>query len=205
MDNNKISKCDKNFYLKLSILIILILTPFILFHNSLYVITSPSMAPALNVGDIVIRGDKDASDIKVGEKNGDILILKGPQFFYENGFDPIFWNYLEENTPIIHRAIDKKKIGDTWYFLTKGDNNLVPDGAYRFLVKKDNYVLIEYDHSKLIYIPETEILGVVIISVPFIGYINMFFPIICSILIGALLSYLIIKRLNYEIKIVKIK
>ena len=201
---NKISNNNKKFYSKIVLLIALILVPFVIFQNSLFVVTSQSMSPTLNVGDIVVRGEKDAEDIKVGEKVGDILILKGPQYFYKNGFDPIFLSYLENNTPIIHRAIDKKKIGEKWYFLTKGDNNLVPDGAYKFLIKQKDYVLIEYDRSKAIYVPETEILGIVVFSVPLVGYINIYFPFIMTILVGVLFSYLVFKRLNYAIKIIKI-
>lgn len=203
MFSNKISNNNKKFYSKLVILITLILAPFVIFQKSLFVVTSPSMSPTLNVGDIVIRGEKDAENIKVGEKDGDILILRGPQYFYKNGFDPIFWNYLENNTPIIHRAVDKKKIGDKWYFLTKGDNNFFPDGAYRFLKKEKDYVLVEYSRSKAIYVPETEVLGIVVFRIPLIGYINIYFPIIMTILIGVLFSYLIFKRFNYAIKIIK--
>ena len=68
------------------------------------------MEPTLNVGDLVIRGDKDPEDIKADEEDGDILILRGPDYFYDKGFDPVFWGNLEEGTPIIHRAVDKKKL-----------------------------------------------------------------------------------------------
>jgi len=165
------------------------------------------MEPTLNVGDLIIRGDKDPEEIKVGEEDGDILILRGPDYFYDEGFDPIFWGNLEEGTPIIHRAIDKKKIGDKWYFMTKGDNNLVADGGYKFINKTDeyDYVVIEYNSSNVIYISETEILGIVIFKIPYIGYIKLYFPVIFAFLIGILMFYLLIKLFNYEIKIVKVQ
>lgn len=198
---------NRKFFILLSISLILLLLPFIIFKDRLFVITSRSMEPTLNVGDLVIRGDKDPEDIKVGEEDGDILILRGPDYFYEKGFDPIFWGNLEEGTPIIHRAIDKKKIGDKWYFKTKGDNNLVADGGYRFINKTDeyDYVVIEYNSSEVIYISETEILGVVIFKIPYVGYIKLYFPLIFAFLIGILMFYLLIKLFNYEIKIMKVQ
>jgi len=161
------------------------------------------MTPTLNVGDLVIKGYKAPEEIIAGEENGDILILKGPQYFYEQGFDPIFWNYLDNNTPIIHRAIDKKRVGNIWYFLTKGDNNFVADGGFQIKNHSDDYVLIEYNRSIAIYIPETEILGIVIFKIPLIGYINIYFPVILISSSIFFLLYLIMKLLKYEIKIVK--
>ena len=165
------------------------------------------MEPTLNVGDLVVRGDKNSEDIVADEENGDILILRGPDYFYEKGFDPIFWGKLDEGTPIIHRAIDKKKIGEKWYFKTKGDNNLVSDGGYKFINKTKgyDYVVIEYNSSDVIYISETEVLGIVLFKVPYVGYGKIYFSVIFALLIGILIFYLIIKFLNYEIKIVKIQ
>lgn len=206
VSNIKNSKSNRNFYIKLTIILSLILLPFIIFKDRLFVITSQSMAPTLNVGDLVIRGNKAPEDIKVGEEDGDILILKGAEFFYEEGFDPIFWGNLDGDIPIIHRAIDKKKIGDKWYFKTKGDNNWVADGGYTFINKSDDYdyIVIEYNDSKVIYISETEILGIVIFVIPYIGYLHIFFPVILIIIIGILVFSLVLKHFNYEIKIIKI-
>ena len=204
--NIKNSKSNRNFYIKLTIILSLILLPFIIFKDRLFVITSQSMAPTLNVGDLVIRGNKAPEDIKVGEEDGDILILKGAEFFYEEGFDPIFWGNLDGDIPIIHRAIDKKKIGDKWYFKTKGDNNWVADGGYTFINKSDDYdyIVIEYNDSKVIYISETEILGIVIFVIPYIGYLHIFFPVILIIIIGILVFSLVLKHFNYKIKIIKV-
>ena len=137
-----------------------------------YKIVSTSMCPALNVGDVVVRGSKPSEEIKVGEKDGDILILKGPQYFYEQGVDPIMWNYLEKNTPIIHRAIDKKKIGNIWYFKTKGDNSWAPDGSFRVVEKTNEHILTEYNKSNEIYVPESEVLGVVVKKIPLVDGIS---------------------------------
>lgn len=199
------SRDTRRFYLKLAIIQFLILFPFIVFCDRMYVITSQSMAPTLNVGDIVIRGDKDADDIKADEEDGDIVILRGATYFYENGFDPIFWGNLDGDIPIIHRAIDKKKIDGKWYFKTKGDNNMVADGGYTFKNKsKDyDYIVIEYNDSEVIYICETEVLGVVIFTIPYLGYLNIYFPVIFVIVISILVLNLILKLLNYEVKVIR--
>ena len=201
----KKSKNNRKFYIKLSILVVLILLPFIIFSDRMYVITTQSMAPTLNVGDLVISGDKSPENIKADEEEGDILILRGPEYFYKKGFDPIFWGNIKD-VPIIHRAIDKKKIGNKWYFKTKGDNNLVADGGYKFVNKTDDYdyFIIKYNDSEVIYISETEVLGIVVFVIPYVGYIAIFFPIILAFIICIMLFYLILKIFKYEIKIIKI-
>ena len=197
---------NRNFFLILIIISISILTPFIIFKDNLFVITSGSMEPTLNVGDLVIRGDKDPKDIKADEEDGDILILRGAEYFYEEGFDPIFWGNLRGDIPIIHRAIDKKRINGKWYFKTKGDNNLVADGGYTFKNKSDDYdyIVIEYNDSKVIYICETEVLGIVVFVIPYIGYLHIFFPVIIASIIGFFILYLALKLFNYEIRIIKL-
>lgn len=201
----KNSKNNRKIYFEFSIILLLILMPFIIFQDRLYVITSQSMAPTINTGDLIIRGDKEPEDIKVGEEEGDILILRGPEYFYKKGFDPVFWGNLKD-VPIIHRAIEKVKIGNKWYFKTKGDNNLVADGGYKFINKTDDYdyFVIEYNDSNVIYISETEVLGIVLIIIPYVGYLSIFFPLVLVLVIGIFLFYLILKILKYEIKIVKV-
>ncbi len=178
--------------------------PIFLFNENLIVITSPSMKPTLNIGDLIIKNDKDPNKIIANEKYGDILVLKGPQYFYLKGFNPIFWDNLPINTIIVHRAIDKKLINNTWYFLTKGDNNLFPDGAYRILNISVNNILVEINTSQGIYIPQSEILGVVAFKIPFIGYLNIYFISIVLIALFILFLYLFLKLLKYRIKIEKV-
>ncbi len=205
LKESKLKKKQIISFLIIIILNVMILFPFIIFREYIYVITSPSMVPTLNVGDVVIRGYKNPKDIKVGERDGDILIIKGPEYFYQHGYDPIFWNYLDNNTTIIHRAIDKIKINDTWYFMTKGDNNLVPDGSLKFINNSDNYFLIEYNRSNVIFIPESEILGVVIYVIPYIGYFKIFFPLIFIIIISIFCILIIFRIFNLKIKIIRIQ
>ena len=199
---SKKNKKKKISLIVLFLIIIQILIPFLVLKESIYIITSNSMNPALNRGDLVIKGYKSSEEIIADNKKGDILIIKGPQYYYKKGIDPFFFGYLANNTPIIHRAIDKKKIGDTWYFLTKGDNNLIPDGATKFLIKKEDYYLVECDISKAIYIPESEILGVVKFIIPRIGYLGLYFPLIL-IMVLSLVSIIIIKNTVNSLKNLK--
>ena len=124
------------------------------------------MYPTLKRGDVVILGNKKPQDIKAGVNDGDILVIRGPQYFYDNGIDPFLLNYLPISTPIIHRAIEKKKIDDLWYFKTKGDNSWIPDGSLKIVEKNNTYITAIYDEKKIIYVPESEILGVVSKIIP---------------------------------------
>ena len=57
---------------------------------------------------------------------------------------------------IIHRVFAKIKVGDKYYFITKGDNNQVFD-SYWFSI-----------------IPEPDVKGRVVLRIPFIGYFKLF-------------------------------
>ena len=70
------SLSNRTFYIIILLCCTLILSPFILFRDRLFVITTRSMEPTLNIGDLVVRGDKNPEDILVGEEKGDILILE---------------------------------------------------------------------------------------------------------------------------------
>ncbi|MBY8982879.1 MAG: hypothetical protein KGD57_08015 [Candidatus Lokiarchaeota archaeon] len=161
------------------------------------------MNPSLKIGDLVIKSEKLSEEIIADENNGDILILKGPQYFYNQGFNPIFWNNLKNDTVIIHRAIDKKKINNTWFFLTKGDNNLTPDGAYEIINTSDDAIMIQISFIEGIYIPETEIMGIVIIRIPYVGYLKIYFIHILITVMILLLILCILRLFNYKIKVVK--
>jgi signal peptidase I len=100
---------------------LIVSTPFIgflfIFSDSLYIIKGNSMKPALSYGDFVYAVyavEKDPSEINADEEGGDIVVIEGPQYYYAQGFDPIFWNYIENDTRIIHRVIDKKLVNGTW-------------------------------------------------------------------------------------------
>lgn len=84
-----------------------------------YVVSSGSMIPTLNVGDIIIVKDRDSfKTLKVG----DIIVFKDPK-----GGD----------RTIVHRiySITEDQYGIAIY--TKGDNNLYPDA---WVVRESHYI-----------------------------------------------------------------
>jgi signal peptidase len=173
-----------------SILIVItfVLVPIIVFNDSLYVVEGNSMEPNLYHGDLVIVIYKEPACIQAGYEDGDIIVIKGPEYYADQGAEPSFWD-MPNNTLIIHRAIDKKIINGTWYFLTKGDNNLMIDGSIRTITKSENYSIFEYNESNGVYIPENAILGVVVFKIPFIGCLQEFGLLLSVILIILLFVY----------------
>ncbi len=198
---------DIRFSFILILIFFIILLPFLLFKKNIYIITSNSMSPYLNIGDLIYVEKKNSSSIKVGFNEGDILIIRGPNYYYENGLNPFFFNNLLNNTPIIHRAIDKKIINEKYYFLMKGDNNLLVDGAYKIINSSEDYsyFFIEYNKSDAIYVSEDEVLGVYIFKIPYIGYLKIFFPYILIFIISIIIILICLKLTGYKIIIIKTK
>lgn len=77
--------------------------------SPLMVVSSGSMVPVLNVGDIIIVRGMDPHDVTVGT----IIIFHSP---------------YEYDMPIVHRVIAVLSDGGTIFFETKGDHNGVQDG-----------------------------------------------------------------------------
>lgn len=109
------------------------------------IVVSGSMEPSIREGDLLfVSGAIEPEDIKNGtaeDKNGDVIV------FNARGL----WAGAPEE-PIVHRVVDKYLVGDTWYFRTKGDANLIYD---------------------LAPVPEDNIIGVVIGGIPYIGWIKI--------------------------------
>ncbi len=78
-------------------------------ESPLMVVSSQSMVPTLNVGDIILVRGVDPSSVTVGT----IIIFHSP-----NSYD----------IPIVHRVVAVDNQGGQMYFETKGDNNPVKDG-----------------------------------------------------------------------------
>jgi len=123
-----VSKVLKNSYVKTAILGILLLGGVFAFwfglraglrtEYPLLAVASGSMTPTLNVGDlIIVQGVPNAGDISAASRpEGNIIVFHRPRP------DSSFPDEL-----IVHRAINKVENNGTWYFQTKGDNNLSPD------------------------------------------------------------------------------
>ncbi|RLI19871.1 signal peptidase I [Candidatus Bathyarchaeota archaeon] len=102
----------------------------------LEVVISGSMIPTLQVGDlIIVEGGLNGESIRADETRGDIIIFPKPG---------------NPEELIAHRAIEKIRGSEGFYFRTKGDNNPVPD---RWLIF------------------EGEVVGKVIGKIPLIGFL----------------------------------
>ena len=77
--------------------------------SPLMVVSSGSMIPTLNVGDIIVVRGTDPATVTVGT----IIIFHSP---------------YDYSTPIVHRVIAIDDQGGQEFFQTKGDNNAVADG-----------------------------------------------------------------------------
>jgi len=78
-------------------------------ESPLMVVSSESMVPTLNVGDIILVRGIDPTAITVGT----IIIFHSP---------------YDYRMPIVHRVRAITREGNSFYFETKGDNNPGPDG-----------------------------------------------------------------------------
>jgi len=114
-------------------------------ESPIVVVISGSMEPTIHKGDLLFVMGTDPEDIKNGtavDKDGDVIV------FDARG---LWFNAPQE--PIVHRVIGKYNISDTWYFLTKGDANLSPDGGP---------------------VPESRVIGVVVGVILYIGWVKIF-------------------------------
>ena len=78
-------------------------------ESPLMVVSSGSMIPTLNVGDIILVRGVDPNTVTVGT----IIIFHSP---------------YDYSMPIVHRVIAISNEGNGLFFSTKGDNNPGPDG-----------------------------------------------------------------------------
>ena len=106
----------------------------------LMVVVSESMVSTLGVGDFILVGNIDNFDdiIAAPRPNGDIIV---------------FVRSEASDDYIVHRAVQKINNGGSWSFVTKGDNNPVPDGQM---------------------IPQDQVVGKVVGRVPVLGYFPLF-------------------------------
>lgn len=97
----------------------------------LAVVESGSMAPTLNVGDIIIVKGISSSSLKIG--------------------DIIVYQKSKSNSVIVHRIVSIIKSGDTMLIRTKGDNNSIEDPWY--VTPQEVKGIVIYKIPYLGYIP----------------------------------------------------
>lgn len=103
-------------------------------------VSSGSMRPAYNVGDLLV----------IRHVQSDQLVVD----------DVIVFEVSTRSYDIVHRIIEIEKYNDKLYFRTKGDNNPSPD----------------YWRGSECWngmIPQENVIGKVIFSVPLIGYVSL--------------------------------
>lgn len=92
-------------------------------YDSRWQMFSASMLPTLEVLDwVFVKNVSGQAEVYASYVDGDIILFRKP------GNPDEF---------IIHRAVDKGQYQGTWYFTTKGDNNLFVDN---WIVPEDDVV-----------------------------------------------------------------
>ncbi|MHA1342035.1 MAG: signal peptidase I [Promethearchaeota archaeon] len=115
------------------------------------VVTSDSMTPNINKGDLLFVKHIPAEDIKAGtheDLTGDVIVYE------TQGVWPV-----PTDAPVVHRVINKFQINGTWYFNVQGDANAYPDPPN--------------SPSLTVDVPEDKIYGVVVGRIQKIGWIKI--------------------------------
>ena len=81
----------------------------------LVVVTSESMVPTLQIGDLLVLRGMPEDQIQVGH----IIVFKDTE------------TYLHTDNPIVHRIIDIREVDGELQFYTQGDANPTADSGYR--------------------------------------------------------------------------
>ena len=96
-------------------------------------VPSGSMIPEILPGDVVIVAKAQADNVKAG--------------------DIIEYHNVKENINIVHRIVEVHGEGGQQYFITKGDNNALPDADA---------------------VPAQNVIGKVVFNIPKIGWVSIF-------------------------------
>jgi len=119
----KIKKLWQNEYFKTAISMLLVILLFLIFwygsiayfntESPYLVVSSGSMRPTLEVGDLIIVKRVPLLQLNAAPMNGDIIVYKKP-----NG------------DLVVHRLVNKTKIDGGYILITKGDANTVSDHPF---------------------------------------------------------------------------
>jgi len=111
-------------------------------------VTSPSMSPNINTGDLIFIRGIDPAFIRNGteeDKNGDVILFDAQGLWIG-----------APSIPVIHRVVNKRNNSGVWEFLTKGDANNYRDG-----------------YPAEAWVSEGRIFGVVVGMIPAIGWVKI--------------------------------
>jgi signal peptidase len=84
---------------------------------------------------------------------GDLLVLQSRSPESINVGDIVVYTASWHDKPIVHRVVERQLVGTEYHYYTQGDNNSIQDPGYRLY---------------------SDIVGVVVFDVPYIGYITLF-------------------------------
>ena len=155
-------------------------------NGNAFFMNNNSMNPKFYKDDLLIRKNVDPVKILVN----DVVIISSPKYYYEQGFDPIFWNFYPNSSYLIHRIVEKRKINDTWFFVTQGDQSQWrPDGIFKTIIKIDDYSYFKFELNKTnrVLIPQEAILGVVEVRIPLVGLLYKNYILILSVNIALII------------------
>jgi signal peptidase I len=114
----------------------------------------------------ITKSDFESFTLKEGFKKGDIMLLRGEKPEKLKPGDVIVFKGGEKD-PIIHRLVEKTKLGERYIFSTMGDNN-------------NNQLTYERN------ITEERIVGKTILRVPYLGYVKIIFTFLLSLVKGVM-------------------
>jgi signal peptidase len=180
-NNNKSEKSKE--YLKIKKIIITILliataigAPFLIYwimqlslntQSPMVVVISGSMEPSYSKGDLLFLSGEEPNDINFG----DVIVFDARGVWLSPPAEPV-----------VHRVVNVTFYGGIWWYMTKGDANILPD-QWSYQPEGEFNPFIDPR-----WIPQTKIIGKVIGCIPFIGWIkiilteNILYPILIIIL-----------------------
>jgi signal peptidase I len=174
----------KNEYFKTAVMIIFVVAIFFGFwFGSQVVLRTPYPALAVASGSMCLLPgsycDGWSHPFEPTLHVGDLIIVQGvnPEEIkaasYPDGDIIVFHQPYADGELIVHRAVAKKEKDGKWYFQTKGDGNKGPD-------------------SSTPNIPEDNVVGKVVLRIPWVGHISLLMNNSFGILIIALLLIILI-------------
>jgi len=136
----------------------------------------------LSIGDIILVQGVNPKDLKTDYPNSDIIV------FHEPG-DP--------NVLIVHRIIGVSQYKGVLYFQTKGDGN------GNFWPQKPTSGLDPWDYNHPPGVPESDVVGKVVMRIPWLGWVTLFMrdnpfglPLVIAIIILLVIAEFVIPELR---------
>lgn len=113
----------------------------------------------LHRGDIIVIQNVKPEELNADYPNSDIIVFQKPTT-HEN----------PDETPVVHRIVEKYQVDGVWYFQTKGDGNGLDWPA--------SVDVSDYDSHGALWstgegVPQDLVLGKVVMRIPYFGHITL--------------------------------